>query len=206
MYTPVAYQEKDENSLRQCMRDWSFGTIVSSGASGLVATHLPFLVDTDSMGRTVLTTHIARKNSQYEVLMEGGEVLIIFQGPHAYVSLSWYDNQLTFPTWNYTAVHAYGRPDILNEPSDILSVLNRAVAHYDTPLQGSWKFEDMPAELVQTRLPAIAGVVVIVDRLEGKMKLNQDKSDADKAGVIAALETTANVEGRAVAELMKNLK
>lgn len=203
MYTPPAYAESDEALLRERMRAWSFATLVTHGAEGLNATHLPFLVD-DEGPHGLLTTHLARGNAQYRDLKAGAPALVIFQGPHAFVSPSWYTNRLTFPTWNYTAIHVQGTPEVVDDTSAIHAVLQRTVAIYDTPLGGEWAFGAMPQELTASRLTAIAAVRIPIARIEGKMKLNQDKSVADRLGVIAALEKQGDAQSLAVAALIRS--
>jgi len=202
MYTPVAYVEANEALLRARMREWSFATLVTHGAEGLNATHLPFLVDEGGEHGT-LTTHLARANAQYRDLQAGAEALVVFQGPHAFISPSWYENRTTFPTWNYTAIHARGTPALIEDAAAIHAVLRRTVARYDTPLGGEWDFGAMPQALIDSRLRAIAAVRIPIARLEGKMKLNQDKSVADRRGVVAALERQGDAQGLAVAALIR---
>lgn len=203
MYTPKAYIEDDPKVLHHAMRDWSFATLVTAVDGVANATHLPFLLDVDDTGNAVLTTHFARANAQFKDIQAGAPALVIFQGPHAFISPSWYVNQLTFPTWNYTAIHARGQPELLEDPTVIRAVLDRTVAQYDTPLGGNWRFPDMPAELTASRLRAIVALRIPVTQLEGKLKLNQDKSVDDRRGVITALEATGDPDGVAVARLMR---
>ena len=202
MYTPPAYAETDERLLRERMRAWSFATLVTHGCEGLNATHLPFLVD-DEGAHGLLTTHLSRGNAQYRDLKAGATALVIFQGPHAFISPSWYANRLTFPTWNYTAIHVQGSPEVIEDTAAIHAVLRRTVATYDTPLGGEWAFDAMPETLTASRLQAIAAVRIPIARIEGKMKLNQDKSVADRLGVIAALEQQGDAQGLAVATLIR---
>jgi len=203
MYTPPAYAEKDEPLLRERMRAWSFATLVTHGAQGINATHLPFLVDEESGPHGLLTTHLARGNAQYHDLKAGAPALVIFQGPHAFISPSWYANRLTFPTWNYTAIHVQGTPEVVEDVAAIHAVLTRTVATYDTPLGGEWTFEGVPTDHTASRLRAIAAVRIPIARIEGKMKLNQDKSVADRLGVIAALEAQGDAQSLAVAAMIR---
>lgn len=203
MYTPPAYAEHDEALLLARMRAWSFATLVTCGAEGLNATHLPFLVD-DEGPHGLLTTHLARGNAQYRDLKAGTPALIIFQGPHAFISPSWYTNRQTFPTWNYTAIHVHGTPEVVEDTAALHAVLTRTVATYDTPVGGAWSFEAMPQELTGARMKAIAAVRIPIARIEGKMKLNQDKSVADRLGVIAALERQGDAQSLAVAALIRS--
>ncbi len=204
MYTPPAYAESDLATLHARMRAWSFATLVTHGAQGAQATHLPFLLDVADDGRSArLTTHLARANPQRLDLEAGSEALVIFQGPHAFISPSWYENRMTFPTWNYTAIHVRGQPQLVTEPEAIRAVLERTVALYDTPLGGPWSFATMPEEMTLPRLKAIAAVEIPIAGIEGKMKLNQDKSPADRRGVIAALERQGDAQALAVAAMMR---
>lgn len=203
MYTPKAYVETDRQVLFDGMRAWSFATLVTAVNGACNATHLPFLLDVDEAGNAVLTTHFARANAQLEDIRAGAPALVIFQGPHAFISPSWYTHQLTFPTWNYTAIHARGQPELVEDTAAVRAVLDRTVACYDTPLGGDWRFPDMPAELTASRLRAIVALRIPVAQLEGKFKLNQDKSVDDRRGVITALERLGEPSGLALAGLMR---
>ncbi len=203
MYTPPAYAETDARLLHARMREWSFATLVTQGADGPNATHLPFLLDADVGPHGMLTTHLARANPQVRDLQLGAPALVIFQGPHAFISPSWYENRATFPTWNYTAIHVRGTPTLVEDAQAIHAVLQRTVAQYDTPLGGEWAFGAMPETLVASRMKAIVAVTLPIASLEGKMKLNQDKSVADRLGVIAALERQDDPQSHAVARLIR---
>lgn len=204
MYTPPAYREERLDVLHTLMRQWSFATLVTTGPQGILATHLPFLID-DIGAKGRLVTHLARANPQCEALATGAEALVVFQGPHAFVSPSWYDNRQTFPTWNYTAIHAYGRPVLDHDPERLRALLKRVIARYDGPLGGPWRFDDMPESAIAPRLKAIVAVDIDIDRLEGKLKLNQDKSIADRTGVIAALEASPEPLAAETAGMMRAL-
>ena len=116
MYVPAAFREDRIEVLHALMREHSFATVVSNGESGLVATHLPILLDAGRGPRGTLVGHMARANPHWQSFREDVEILIIFQGPHAYISPSWYTTSLAVPTWNYAAIHAYGsiEPSIID--------------------------------------------------------------------------------------------
>ncbi|HAE48033.1 FMN-binding negative transcriptional regulator (plasmid) [Tistrella mobilis] len=204
MYTPAAYLEERPRIIHQAMRAWSFATLVSTGADGPVATHLPMLVDERPDAPPRLVTHMARNNEQWRHFI-GGETpaLAIFQGPHAFISPSWYEDRMTFPTWNYAAIHGIGRPRLVEEPEEILAVLRRTVALWDTPLGGPWSFAAMPDALILPRLERIVAIDMPLDRVEAKFKLNQDKTAADRAGVIAALDAAGDDQARAMAAMLR---
>ncbi|ALM83018.1 FMN-binding negative transcriptional regulator [Bordetella sp. N] len=216
MYTPPAYAEHDDAALHAFMRAHSFATLVTVGGAGGAegktaqdagaamanATHLPFLLREGAHG-PVLVTHLARANPQWRDLQAGAAVLVLFQGPHAFISPSWYQNQQTFPTWNYTAVHLRGQPRLIEDPEEIRAVLHATVATYDRPLGGAWRFDAMPDTLTLPRLKAIAALEIPMTQVEGKMKLNQDKSVADRVGVVQALERQGDANALAVADLIR---
>lgn len=205
MYIPKAYEECDLEALHQGMRDWSFATLITWSGEKNQATHLPFLLDSGRGAKGVLTTHIARANPQYADLRAGGTALITFQGPHAFVSPSWYENRHTFPTWNYIAIHVRARPVLIEDPEQIFEILTRTVATYDTPRGGAWSLESMPRDYTFSRIKAIVGIEFEIDELEGKFKLNQDKTQEDRRGVIMALEASGTPEEKEVARLMRQL-
>ncbi|MGJ7574718.1 FMN-binding negative transcriptional regulator [Variovorax sp. RB2P76] len=203
MYIPAPYREADLDRLHAGIRDWSFATLVTVGADGAQVSHLPFLLDAQPDGPGLLTTHLSKRNPQYQDLLAGAEALVIFQGPHAFISPSWYVQQATFPTWNYAAIHARGTPRVIEETRALHAVLRRTVAHYDTPMGGNWDFDAMPFDYVEPRLGLIAAVEIPLRSLQGKFKFNQDRSPEDQRGVIAALEGLGEAQGLAVAQVMR---
>jgi transcriptional regulator len=203
MYQQPAYAESDIAALHAGMHAWSFATLVTHGRSGLQSTPLPFLFDADRGPQGTLVTHLARHNPVYADLREANEVLVIFQGPHAFVSPSWYENQMTFPTWNYTLIHARGKPVLDESEAAVMRTLRRTVARYDTPLGGAWDFEAIPMSHTGSRLKVIGVLEIPITTLSGKMKLNQDKSVEDRRGVVAALEALGEPDGLAVARLIR---
>jgi transcriptional regulator len=132
-------------------------------------------------------------------------VLVIFQGPHAYVSPKWYVSKLAVPTWNYTAVHVYGRPRLLDDPAQVKQVLAHSVAMYEGAAAGAWRLTDLPDDFVEKMSRGIVAFAIDVTRMEGKFKLNQNRSKEDRAGVVAALERAGGEDARAIAELMRRL-
>jgi transcriptional regulator len=162
---------------------------------------LPFLLDAQRGPLGTLTIHLARANPHCDALRTAAEALVV-NGPHAFVSPSWYSDQQTFPTWNYAAIHAHVRLEWIDDPAAIRDILSRTVGTYDTPLGGSWSFGAMPEDLIVPRLRAIAGVELTITGIEGKFKLNQDRSVDDRYGVIAALQRQGAAQDKALAQLM----
>lgn len=199
MYVPSAFVEHDLARLRAFMRRHSFATLVGHGAEGMVASHLPLLVDETPDGATVLLGHMARANPQWRAIE--GEAMAVFAGPHAYISPTWYDEPGTVPTWNYAAVHAYGPFRVVEDRDDLLEILRRSVSAYEGPRPVPWAFDESGPH-VGPMLKAIVGFRIEVSRLEGKWKLGQNHPEARRRRVVRALEAQPDDDSRAVARLM----
>ena len=203
MYIPSAFAENRPEVLAKFIRENSFGTLVTAHAEeGICASHLPFLLS-EVDGRQTLVSHVARPNAQWKSLRPDSDVLVIFQGPHAYISPRWYEAKLAVPTWNYTAVHVYGRPRLIEDPEEVRKVLSETVATYEGTGEGSWRVSNLPPDYVEKLRKAIMAFAIDVTRMEGKFKLNQNRSSVDRRGVIAALEAAPDQESQAVAALMR---
>ena len=202
MYLPPAFHEQNPEPLYQLIREHSFGTLVSEVEGAPFATHLPFLLHAERDTPAVLRGHMARANPHWQSLTPETEVLVLFQGPHAYVSPSWYETEKMVPTWNYTAVHAYGRARLLEDTASLLALLAAAVNTYEAGRPEPWSLERLPEEFVTSLTRAIVGFEIEITRLEGKFKLSQNRSEADRNGVIHGLRDAGDPESLAVAALM----
>jgi transcriptional regulator len=196
MYIPSAFRAADRAALDELIERHGFGTLVTVLDGAPFATHLPFVLD---RGRGVLLGHVARANPHVRALDGPAEALVIFQGPHAYVSPSWYATGPAVPTWNYAAVHVYGVPRRLDE-SATLDLLGRLVGQYESGRERPWTM-DLPPDYLRKMLQGIVAFEVPMTRVEGKFKLNQNRPAEDRAGVIAALQA-GGPEERALAEFM----
>jgi transcriptional regulator len=201
MYTPSHYRETDREKLLEFMREYSFATLVSFDGEKPIATHLPFAVSTDG-DRIVLTTHMARANKQWKSLGEQ-DVLVIFSGPNAYISPTNYESKVTVPTWNYIAVHAYGKPRVL-DAGEFDSVLRRMIDTYEPEYLA--QYEALPDDYRIPNMKAIACIEIEVTRLEAQFKLSQDKKPADKARVEHSLAASDDDTKRAIAKEMHKLR
>ena len=194
MYTPPHNREDDRESIVAFMRAHSFATLVTA-RDGITATHLPFLVRD---GGRVLAAHMARANPQWRDL-GAGEALVIFQGPHAFVSPGHYERELSVPTWNYVAVHAYGAARILDGEGS-LALLAELNAAHDPEYAG--RFASLPAEFVAAKLKGIVAFELEVARLEARFKLSQDRTPAERDRIVEALSNSADSSERELARLM----
>lgn len=203
MYVPSAFREDRQRILHALMRQHSFGTLITFGDGGLTASHLPFLLDEGRGPHGTLLGHLARANPQWETF--GQEALAIFQGPHAYVSPSWYETPLSVPTWNYVAVHAYGQPRLVTEEAALRSILEASVRTYEAGFERPWDLGRVPDDYVEHMMKAIVGFEIPISRLEGKLKLSQNRSATDRQGVVDGLRRQSGASEQAIAELMADL-
>jgi predicted FMN-binding regulatory protein PaiB/threonine/homoserine/homoserine lactone efflux protein len=202
VYLPPAFSETRPAVLLDHVERYSFGLLVSHGPDGLVASHIPFLVErTDP--ELHLLGHLARPNPQVDDLGRGKEVMAIFSGPHAYISPSWYLHGPSVPTWNYVDVHAYGTVRPVEDPTWLRRLLCRLSDRHEAGNPAPWRVEDLPETYLEAMLKGIVGFDITVSRLEGKFKLSQNRPAADRPSVITGLEVQADENSTAVARLMR---
>jgi len=199
MYIPAAFRESDTAKLHEFIRQHSFALLTSHGERGLVASHLPLLVDPERGPLGTLLGHFARANEQ--AADAGAESLAVFSGPHAYISPTWYETPNTVPTWNYVAVHAYGVLRPIEDRAELARLLKRMVEMYEGSRSHPWPF-DSGTDFHQKLLDGIVGFEIEITRLEGKWKLNQNHPVERRQRVIAALNEAGGENNQAVAKLM----
>jgi len=203
VYLPPAFTEKRSEILLEHIERYDFGLLVTHSAEGLVASHIPFLIERDGE-RLHLHGHLARPNRQVGDLARGSEVLAIFHGPHAYISPNWYATGPSVPTWNYVDVHAYGTVQLVEDAQWLRRFLVRLSERHEAPNPVAWRMQELPEDYVESMLKGIIGLDISVTRLEGKYKLSQNRPAADRPGVIAALEARTDPDSHAVARLMRD--
>jgi transcriptional regulator len=191
MYLPKHFEQQNPAEIHALMQAHPLATLVSTGADGLTADHVP--VEYDVASRT-LRGHVARANPLWQQA-DGQPVLAIFSGPQAYVSPSWYPSKASthkvVPTWNYTVVHAHGRLQAVEQAPWLHALVTRLTDHHEAPRAAPWAVADAPDDYVQQMLRAIVGIQIPVERLIGKWKVSQNRSEPDRLGVAAGLESSA---------------
>ena len=203
VYLPPAFTEKRPEVLTEHIERYDFGLLVSRESAGLVASHIPFLIERDGE-RLHLHGHLARPNPQVADLARGGEVLATFHGPHAYISPNCYATRPSVPTWNYVDVHAYGTVQLVEDAQWLRRFLVRLSERHEASNPVAWRMQELPEDYVETMLKGIIGLDIAVTRVEGKYKLSQNRPAADRPGVVAALESQTDPEAHAVARLMRD--
>jgi transcriptional regulator len=201
VYLPPAFTETRSEKLIEHIEQHEFGLLVSHGGQGLIASQIPFLLERRD-GRLYLEGHLARANPQLADLDGESEALAIFDGPHAYVSPSWYAAGPAVPTWNYATVHAYGTSRTIADPVWLRGVRQRPSVT-GARAAPPWRMDDLPEAYIASMLNGIVGVEIAVSRLDGKFKLSQNRPPADRPRIIAALGRRDDRDSRAVARLMR---
>jgi transcriptional regulator len=178
MYIPKYAEISEIPLLHQFIEHHSFGTLITATPHELHANHFPFVLDREG---GFLLMHLARANPHSTAMRDHAASLVIFRGPHAYISPTLYENELNVPTWNYTAVHAHCRAELVGD-DELEEILQRSVDHFEKNRPNPWKYE-LPADFRQPMLEAIVGVRLRIEKLEGKFKLSQNRSPEDYRGV-----------------------
>lgn len=190
MYIPASFRESRIEILHDFVRAHPFGLLVSAGAGGLQATPLPFHLDADG-GNGTLRVHLARANPHWQALAGAEECLVVFQGEHGYVTPSWYASKAAtgkaVPTWNYVAVHAWGRPTVVEDAAWLRRQIGDLTLGQEVRRAAPWAVADAPEDYLDAQMKAIVGIEIPIARIEGKWKLSQNRDAADRRGVIAGL-------------------
>jgi transcriptional regulator len=203
MHMSERFREDDLPTLHALMCDYSFATLVTQHEGVPFASHLPLMLAADEGPYGALFGHMAQANPQWRDFDASQDVLVIFQGPHTYVSPSWYEEDPpNVPTWNYAAVHAYGSPHLITDDDACRALLDTLVRTHEAPFATLWRFH-MPEAELRKKMQGIVTFGIRITRLEGKLKLSQNRSLTDQQRVAAILQQSANPVSRDVGTLMQ---
>jgi len=190
MYLPAAFREDRLETLHALIRTHPLGTLITAGAGGLIANLIPFIV-IDGGEKGILRAHIARANDQVEALRSGAETLVVFQGPQAYITPSWYaakaEHGRVVPTWNYVVVQARGTPRLIDDAAWIRAQIGDLTESQENRRAEPWRVTDAPEPFIMGQIGAIVGVEIPIASIEGKWKVSQNRSAADRKGVVEGL-------------------
>lgn len=201
MYIPDAFREERLSRLHDVIEEYNFGLVVSDDGAQPLATWIPFMLHRDRGENGTLVFHLAKNNPQWPTFETGRPILCIFQGPHSYVSADWYVDEGSVPTWNFVMVHAYGIATRITDTERAMwPMLKELVDHHENAEGSGW---DRTKAHRPDLMPRIVAYEMPIDRIEGQFKLNQNKSEADRHSVIAALEASGDTQRRAVAAMMR---
>jgi transcriptional regulator len=209
MYVPVHFREDHVQVLHETIRRIGIGALVTLGPDGLVASHLPMLLQAEPAPYGRLCGHMARNNPQWLSIAPDIETLAIFTGPEAYISPSWYPAKRrtgkVVPTWNYVAIHAYGVVRVFDDPDMLLAHVSELTDAHEIGRSDPWAVSDAPKNYVQKMLKQIVGFELTITRFEGKWKMSQNRDEEDRHGAAEGLRCEAGRAGAVVADLITPL-
>jgi transcriptional regulator len=203
MYLPAHFEETRTPVLHDLVRAHPLATWVVHSTDGLVVNHIPFLIDPERGPLGTLVGHVARANPIWRQLGAG---VAVFQGPQAYVSPNWYPSKhahgKAVPTWNYAVVHAHGTPRAIDSRDALLDIVTRLTHAHEAGQAAPWAVSDAPPDFIDQMLKAIVGIEMPLERLVGKWKVSQNRSEADRLGTVAGLRQRGDAQSLAMAALV----
>jgi transcriptional regulator len=206
MYIPRHHAETDLRVLHELLRAQPLGAWVTCADGELAANHIPFLLDSRRGTHGTLTGHVARANPVWRTCAGTQRSLVIFQGAQTYISPSWYPGKRAHgrvvPTWNYVVVHAHGVPRVIDDRAWLLDHLEKLTDAHESGQPSPWKVADAPGEYIEQMLQHIVGIEIPIEQLVGKWKVSQNRSAADKSGVVAGLDSRADPRAAEMASLV----
>lgn len=204
MYIPELYKNENPEDIRSFLKSNSFGILINQTSGKLWGTHIPLELDTNTNGKEVLLGHISKENPQWKGFEKDAEILAIFSGPHSYISSSWYDHE-NVPTWNYIAVHVYGKIRII-EGDEMLSSLKKLVDKYEAASENPVKIENLSAEtMLQTK--GIVAFEIEITEIQAQKKLSQNRDDKNHAVIVSELQKSDDPNAHSIAcEMAKQRK
>src|SRR5262245_15355895 len=199
MFIPKLYREEDRAKILEFLKQNEFATLVTYNGEKPTAGHL--LMEVVEEGENLFVNgHMSKANPLWKTFEKTPEVLVIFQGPHTYISPTWY-NHINVPTWNYQAVHVYGKPRIVIDQEEFHTILSRLVAKYENGT--SYRLESLPPDFVVDHMKGIVGFQIEVTRLEANYKLSQNRDDEDYQNIVQRLHEREDEMSHGVAEAME---
>jgi transcriptional regulator len=206
MYTPAHFKEDRIDVLLKLIAHHPLGTLITMTADGLNANHIPLMVDASRGEFGTLRGHVARSNSVWQTFQADVDALVVFQGPDAYISPSWYpgkkEHGKVVPTWNYAVVHAAGTLVIRDDAAWMRAFLNGITDHFESQKSAPWKMSDAPEDYLQTMMRMVVGIEIPIKSLTGKWKVSQNRPAADREGVAKGLVLGQSEAERKMAALV----
>ena len=191
MYIPSDFSVADLDAVHRIIREHPLGILLTATTHGLDANHLPFEFNPSGGSQGLLTAHVARANPIWQQCADGAEVMVVFRGKEGYISPNWYpskhETHRLVPTWNYEVVHVHGRLTVQDNEKFVRGLVARLTRVHEAQEPKPWKMGDSTPEYINSRLSAIVGIEITIDRLEGKFKLSQNREPRDIQGAVEAL-------------------
>jgi len=208
MHIPSKFKQKNDNQLKNIIKEYSFATLVTYSQSGIDATHLPVILR-NIEGKDVIQAHIAKANKLWQSVKSGSKVLLIFNGPNCYISPNYYptkkDSGKAVPTWNYVAVHVKGNISFIHDEQWLRNMIDSLTDMHESNQEVPWSISDAPDSYIKKMLSAIVGIEISIDSIDGQWKLSQNQPDINKLGVVQALQNSSDTDALKISELVKGL-
>lgn len=201
MYIPKYFKVTDVNEIREFVQNNSFGTIVTTKQGKPIATHLPLGLSKEE-DDYYITGHMAYGNPQWRTFETSEDVLVMFQGPHAYISSSWYEHE-NVPTWNYQAVHVYGTASILNE-KELKQELTTMLQKYENHRENAVLWEKLSPQVLERELKGIVGFKIKIHEVQAAYKLSQNRNEKDYLNIVNKLQEEEDLNSQQIAEVMES--
>jgi transcriptional regulator len=193
MYEPTHFVEDNLETIHALIRARPLGLLISSNADGVQANAVPFILNAEAGPKGTLKAHVARANPQWQHLKDGARALVVFQGPDAYVTPSWYaakkEHGKVVPTWNYAMVQVRGPVTVHEEPEWLLPQITALTDTHESTRAEPWAVSDAPERFVDMQMRAIVGIEIAIEDIRGKWKVSQNRSAADQSGVAKGMQT-----------------
>jgi transcriptional regulator len=207
VHIPKLFAVNDNDTIYQLIKNFPLGIWINYVSSELQVDHIPFVLDVDSQGQVVLCAHINKANKIWQQIDTGSKTLVVFQGPQAYVSPSWYPSKSkhgkVVPTWNYMVVHAHGQQTITTDEKWLTQQLTALTKTQEVHQPEPWSIDDAPADYISKMVNSIVGIEITITKLEAMWKVSQNKNESDRQGVAAGLELTGSENAMLVAYAVK---
>jgi transcriptional regulator len=199
MYIPEQYKNENSQEINAFLEQHAFGILINQTDGKLWATHIPLELDVNGSGKQVLHGHLSKANPQWKSFASDNKILAIFNGPHSYISSSWYEKE-EVPTWNYIAVHVYGTIKIVGEEA-LLDSLKKLVDKYESHSENPVRVEEL-SEKTMRQINGIVGFVIEIDDIQAVKKMSQTRNDKDHQNIVSELQKTGNPDAVEVANVM----
>jgi transcriptional regulator len=206
MYTPKYHALTDVAAMRAQIAEYPLGAWVCMAQSQLMANHIPFVLDVQHGAHGRLLGHVSRANPVWRELADGAPSVVMFMGPDAYITPSWYPGKhqhgKVVPTWNYVTVHVHGMARAMEDNEWILDVINRLTDAQESRRDTPWRVSDAPAAYIDQMLKAVVGIDIKIERLEGRLKVSQDEDEQDRLGTVEGLRRTSHAPAQTLSDLV----
>ena len=207
MYIPKHHEQPDITAIHALIETYPLGAWVCLSPDGLLANHIPFILDKSRGKFGMLLGHVSRANPVWQQLQESEQSVVIFQGPQAYISPGWYPSKSidgkVVPTWNYAVAHARGIPRAIHDKTWLRKLVCDLTAAHEASQRTPWKLSDAPTNFIDKLLAAIVGIEIPIDSLIGKLKVSQDEALRDRVGTVKGLEVEGGENAAAMALLVQ---